>query len=109
MINKYRINQTEFLVIGEIPYQDLEIELLEENISLKENSFLPIFKCDDFILRIQGHKRTTDKLLMEEGIQSFNDLSHAYHLLRINKLEKSVRIRRLVEQKYTEIINKYLK
>ena len=55
-------------------------------------------------VRMIAKCRVPDVRLGEEGISTFNDLKNAYHLLRINSLQKSKRIRDLVEQKYQEVL-----
>lgn len=49
-------------------------------------------------------KRTKDKILEEEGISSYLDISAAYELLKFKSLNKSRRVRELVLEKYIEII-----
>ena len=118
MINKYTFSDTttSFLLYGQglknepIKFQEeIFANLTEFNIDLlnrKEEHKLPILNIKDFyITLLNPKKRVNDKILIEQGIESFNDLLNAYHLLRINQLNKPLRIRQMVEKKYSEIIN----
>lgn len=111
MINKYKFHDTSFLLyypLGEIPELGEHLELLEENVNLelnKEDHMLPIANFIEFILAGTGKKRTRDRILEEEGISTFYDLQCAYNLMRNKLLSKSARIRKFVEDKYSEIIN----
>lgn len=111
MINKYKFNDTEFLLyyqFGIIPALGDHVELLEENLDIETNLAdhqLPISNFLDFILAGSGKKRTRDRILEENGISSFYDLQCAYNLLRAHQLNKPARVRKFVEEKYSDIIN----
>ena len=113
MIKKYKFragDEPSFLVygVGSLPAQVLNIELLESNIDLlsrPDDHILPIMNIQDLLTRTIYKKRTRDKILSEEGIDSFHDLTMAYNLLRNKELKKPLRIRNLVEEKYSELIN----
>ena len=113
MIKKYKFragDESSFLVygVGSLPAQVLNIELLESNIDLlsrPDDHILPIMNIQDLLTRTIYKKRTRDKILSEEGIDSFHDLTMAYNLLRNKELKKPLRIRNLVEEKYSELIN----
>lgn len=113
-INKYKFKDTndEFLIYTlkdalEFPSDSINLELIEENVKLIENKFLSILKIEDLFERIIKHNRTRDLILAENQINSFNDLSTHYYLIK-NKLSNlSKNVRNLVIEKYSEIINNY--
>ena len=114
IVSKYKFpgeENTPFLIYGDesFPHEGLDIELIEFNIDLMsspEDQLYPIMSVYDIVARmLTARARTRDKVLSEEGIDSFYDLQNAYHLLRIHKLNKSSRVRKFVEEKYSEIIN----
>lgn len=95
MINKYKNDEYEFLLIGEdLPESDENVTLLEKDVKLEDNSLVPIFEQLQF---------ERDKKLFAEGICSFNDLKHAYFLIKTKELQKSASIRKLVLAKYESI------
>lgn len=114
-INKYKFKDSEviLLVYGNIdmPIDNMNLELVEKNINLiesTENHLFPIFRDEDLMSRanpLLKNKRVRDIVLSEEGINSFYDLQCAYNLLRNYSLNKSTRVRKFVEDKYSEIIN----
>ena len=100
--NHYKFNDYEFLVYGEKFDFPENFELLTEDI----DPSLPGYRDLDLISidSVFAFKRTRDKVLEEEHIKSFNDLSNAYMLLRMKELNKPKRVRDFVEQKYIEVI-----
>lgn len=103
---KFKPTEAEFLLYGEeLSLPEDEFELLHEDIdpSLNEYRTLEILSFDDCLSRI-FNKRSRDKILEEAGIISFEDFAGAYYLLRNKQLNKPKRIRDLVEEKYSEII-----
>ena len=98
MISKYKTKDYEYLLVGDaLPESDDNNQLIEENVKLEDNSDLPIFE------QLQFEK---DKKLFREGIISFNDLKHAYFLIKTKELQKSASIRKLVLAKY-ETLSEY--
>lgn len=94
MINKYKINDYEFLMFGEnLPKPDNQVELIEENVRLEDNQLLPIFEQYSEI----------DRKLFREGINNFNDLRNAYFLIKTKELNKSKSIREAVIAKYNTL------
>ena len=95
MINKYKNGEYEFLLIGEdLPGSDENVTLLEKDVKLEDNPLVPIFEQLQF---------ERDKKLFAEGICSFDDLKHAYFLIKTKELQKSASIRKLVLAKYESI------
>lgn len=103
---KFKPTEAEFLLYGEeISLPEEEFELLHENIdpSLNEYRTLELLNYNDCLFRVTN-KRSSDKVLEEVGIISFEDLAGAYYLLRNKQLNMPKRVRDLVEVKYSEII-----
>ena len=101
-------NEKQILIYGdelEIP-ESFGLTLIAEDIdpSLEQYRKLPLYNKELLILTVFG-KRNREKVLEEEHISSFDDLSNAYFLLKIKQLNKSRRVREFVEQKYIEIID----
>ena len=95
MINKYKQKDFEYLLIGDnLPESDENNILLEENVKIEDNQLLPIFEQFGF---------ERDKKLFIEGICSFEDLKHAYFLIKTKELQKSASIRKLVIEKYESL------
>lgn len=115
MVNKYVFNNQEFLIYNDnvqspIAFKDIQIVCIEKNIDLlnkPEYHKLPILKFDDFIKLVYGHRTgpVRDRVLESERIRSFYDLQCAYNLLRNQQLQKSARVRKFVEEKYSEIMD----
>lgn len=72
----------------------------------KKDIELPIFNEDTLFDTIQG-KRTEDKILVENGIESIQDLSECYCQIRNKVSNLSKKVRDLVIKKYSDIINNY--
>lgn len=72
----------------------------------KKDIELPIFNEDTLFDTMQG-KRTEDKILVENGIESIQDLSECYCQIRNKVSNLSKKIRDLVIKKYSDIINNY--
>lgn len=110
MINKYKTDH-EFLIFGEninFP-EDLNITLIEENADLNTNKDLPIYNYNDLFLTLLNPKlRTTDKLLIENGILTFHNIKDAYFLIRYKACPLTKRVRDLVVKKYTTILDHVL-
>lgn len=70
----------------------------------KEDIELPIFKQGTFLNTI-NKERTSDKILIENGIESIQDLTDCYYHIRNKVSNLSKRVRDLVIEKYSEIIN----
>lgn len=106
--NHYRLNPgVEVLLYGEeLNLPDfLKAELIKEDVdpSAEEYRHLDLLNRNLLVESILG-KRNRDKVLEEEHITSFNDLSNAYFLVKAKALNKSRRVREYVEEKYAEII-----
>jgi hypothetical protein len=80
-------------------------ELIKEDVdpSTEEYRHLNLLNRNLLVESILG-KRTRDKVLEEERITSFDDLSNAYFLVKAKALNKSRRVREFVEEKYAEVI-----
>jgi hypothetical protein len=72
----------------------------------KKDIELPIFNEDTLFDTMQG-KRTEDKILIENGIESIQDLSECYCQIRNKVSNLSKKVRDLVIKKYSDIINNY--
>ena len=95
MINKYKQQGYEYLLIGDnLPESDEINTLIEENVKLKDNLDLDIFDQLAF---------ERDKKLFKENIATFNDLKHAYFLIKTKELQKPASIRKLVLEKYESL------
>lgn len=109
MISVYKIFQGEEVIIyGEniqLP-EFLKFELVKENIdpSAEEYRNLAILNFEMLMNSILG-KRTRDRILEENGINTFNDLSMEYFLIRTVASNKSRQVRDYVVEKYSEILN----
>lgn len=106
--NHYRIikDNSEFLLYGEdLPTSNDDIELLHEDVDpgKPEYQLLQIIHVDTFFERM-FKRRTREIILEEEGIICFIDLLAAYELLKRKQLNKSARVRKLIEEKYAEVI-----
>ena len=106
--NHYRLKPgIEVLLYGEeLNLPDfLKAELIKEDVdpSTEEYRHLDLLDRNLLIESVLG-KRTRDKVLEEEHITSFDDLSNAYFLIKAESLNKSRRVREFVEEKYAEII-----
>jgi len=106
--NHYRLKPgVEVLLYGEeLRLPDfLKADLIKEDVdpSTEEYRHLDILNRNLLIESILG-KRSRDKVLEEEHISSFDDLSNAYFLVKAKALNKSKRVREFVEEKYAEVI-----
>lgn len=106
--NHYRLKPgVEVLLYGEeLRLPDfLKADLIKEDVdpSTEEYRHLDILNRNLLIESILG-KRSRDKVLEEEHISSFDDLSNAYFLVKVKALNKSKRVREFVEEKYAEVI-----
>lgn len=106
--NHYRLKPgVEVLLYGEeLNLPDfLKAELIKEDVdpSTEEYRHLDLLDRDLLVQSVLG-KRTRDKVLEDERITSFDDLSNAYFLVKAKALNKSRRVREFVEEKYAEII-----
>lgn len=93
----------ECLFYGEEPFEiPSGFELIEENSNIisKENQNLELLKVSDFM-----NFKSRDKVLEEEGIKSYIDLANAYFLIKCKELQKPRRVREMVIDKYTEILD----
>lgn len=106
------------LVLCKTP-DNLEFVLysLNDDISIPEESKIQLqdIKIEDYphtqimsyidlqISSLRPSYRTDTKKLAEEGISTYDDLKNAYFLLRNKQLKKSLSIRKLVEQRYSDI------
>lgn len=113
-LNKYKLkdSDTELLIYTmtdelSLPLDDLSLELIQENPVLEENKFIPLIKAEDLLERIMTHGRTRDTVLSEESIDSWNNLKAAYYAMRNRILYFSKRVREMITDKYSEIINEY--
>jgi hypothetical protein len=120
-LNKYKLTEysteaSEFLIYGkdnfEIPKEIKEIELVQENLNKAEldaNFDLVLYEYTDFMilfLPFKGkQKRTRDKILFDAGVVSWGDLEVAYYNIRKHQSNFSKKVRELVVEKYSEIIN----
>lgn len=107
MTNHYKFGQMELLIYNvEAPLPEAwQLELVTEDVDPSDEKYrhLPLFERESFFFGALG-KRTRDRVLEEEGIISFDDLSNAYFLYMNKLLKKPVRIREFVKEKYSEII-----
>ena len=106
--NHYKIikDNSEFLLYGDdLPESNDDIELLHEDVDPGdlEYQLLQIIHVNTFFERL-FKKRTREVILEEEGIICFIDLLAAYELLKRKQLNKSAKVRKLVEEKYSEVI-----
>ena len=114
-LNKYKLkdSDTELLIYTlteelSLPLDDLNLELIEEHPNLEENKFIPILKAEDLLTRLIGkQRRTRDVILSEESIDSWNNLKAAYYAMRNRILYFSKRVREMITDKYSEIVNEY--
>lgn len=113
-LNKYKLkdSNTELLIYTltdelTLPLEDLNLELIEESSNLEENKFLELIKAEDLLERIVTHKRTRDIVLVEESINSWNNLKTAYYAMRNRLIYFPKRIRDFITEKYSEIVNNY--
>ena len=113
-LNKYKLkdSDTELLIYTlteelSLPLDDLNLELIQENPVLEENKFIPLIKAEDLLERIMTHRRTRDTVLSEESIDSWNNLKAAYYAMRNRILYFSKRVRGMITDKYSEIVNEY--
>lgn len=120
-LNKYKltgyfIGTSEFLVYGkddfEIPKEIKEIKLVQENLNKEElyaNFDLALYEYTDFMilfLPFKGkQKRTRDKILFDAKVVSWGDLDVEYYNIRKHQSNLSKKVRELVVEKYSEIIN----
>lgn len=107
--NHYKFGDSDILVYGEKDFEIpeyLKFELKEKNVdpSREDLKDFPIFRFDLLLLSTL-HKRNRENILDEEKIISYSDLASAYFLIKIKSLRKSKRVRELVFEKYTEILN----
>ena len=115
ILNKYKLKDSnqELLIYTlqedlSMPLDDLNLELIEEHPNLEENKFIPILKAEDLLTRLIGkQRRTRDVILSEESIDSWNNLKAAYYAMRNRILYFSKRIREMITDKYSEIVNEY--
>lgn len=115
ILNKYKLKDSdqELLIYTlqedlSMPLDDLNLELIEEHPNLEENKFVPILKAEDLLTRIIGkQRRTRDVILSEESIDSWNNLKAAYYAMRNRILYFSKRVREMITDKYSEIVNEY--
>lgn len=114
ILNKYKFKDSdnEFLIYTlteelSMPLDDLNLELIEENPDLEANKLLPLIKAEDLLERIVKHSRTRDVILSEESIDSWNNLKAAYYAMRNHILYFSKRVREMITDKYSEIVNDY--
>lgn len=80
MLNKYVLNNEEFLVFGEdIKFpEELGVTLVEENVPIDGNVDLPIYTYTDFLVSlIQPGSKTVDKVLFNYNIKSIRDIMNA--------------------------------
>ena len=114
-LNKYKLKDSdqELLIYTlqedlSMPLDDLNLELIEERPNLEENKFIPILKAEDLLTRLIGkQRRTRDVILSEESIDSWNNLKAAYYAMKNRILYFSKRIREMITDKYSEIVNEY--
>ena len=105
--NHYKLlsNGAEFLLYGEgefSPSPHWKCELLNKDINISDEKYrnLPLYNVMSTYY-IKG--RTPDRILESENIMSYVDLANAYFLIKIKSLNKSKRVRDLVERKISEI------
>lgn len=100
--NKYELQDKQFLIYGEEIKLPEAFKLLEEDIdpSTKDNCNLPIMNIKYF----NPFMRTRDIILDSEGISTYSDFVYSYFLLKQKQLSKSRRVREMVLEKYTELV-----
>ena len=113
-LNKYKFKDSdnEFLIYTlteelSMPLNDLGLELIEENSDLETNKLLPLLKAEDLLERLVKRSRTRDTVLSEESIDSWNNLKAAYYAMRNRILYFPKRVREMITDKYSEIVNEY--
>lgn len=89
---------------------ELRIKKVEEvaiNTLSNDNAYLPIFRLEDFVQSISpfNRQRTRDKILSEQGVETFKNLQDNYLLTRYKQSPLSSKVRTLAVEKYTEINN----
>lgn len=107
---KCKSNGLEFLLYSTsvtIDFNDFPPDIeIEGNVDPSHYPNLAIIKYENFVLKAFGlSKRSIDRILSEEGIETYNDLVHEYFLIQTKQSNKSKRIRDFVVEKYIEVID----
>lgn len=111
MLNKYKFTDTntEFLCYSdnEIKFPEgIPVESIEENVDPSKYGDLPILHFEELMIRgIYQKARTNDKVLAEHNCDTFNKLSASYFLIKNKSLNKSKKVRDLIEKRYADIIH----
>ena len=111
MISKYLFNNQEFLCFGNDMHfpEEMEVKLIEENVNLENNKDIPIYGYADLMtLFLNPRSRTTDKILADNHVITWNDIKNAHVLNQIRKSPFSKRVRDLVKEKYANILDNVL-
>jgi hypothetical protein len=108
MLNKYVLNNEEFLVFGEdIKFpEELGVTLVEENVPVKGNVDLPIYTYTDFLVSlIQPGSKTVDKVLFNNNIKSIRDIMNARTAIMHKCLDLPRSVRDTVLVKYQRLLD----
>ena len=108
MLNKYVLNDEEFLVFGEdIKFpEELGVTLVEENVPVKGNVDLPIYTYTDFLISlIKPGSKTVDKVLFNYNIKSIRDVMNARTAIMHKCLDLPRNIRDTVEIKHQRLLD----
>lgn len=107
MINLYKtVEGDELLLYGEninLP-EFLKLELVKENVDIKDYPYHAIARFDLFMSGILG-KRHRDTILEENKVNNFNDLCKEYYLIKMKQSNKSKKVREYIVDKYIELID----
>lgn len=108
MLNKYILNNEEFLVFGEdIKFpEELGITLVEENVLVNGNVDLPIYTYTDFLVSlIQPGSKTVDKVLFNYNIKSIRDIMNARIAIMHKCLDLPRSVRDTILIKYQRLLD----
>ena len=108
MLNKYMLDNEEFLVFGEdIKFpEELGITLIEENVPVKGNVDLPIYTYTDFLVSlIQPGSKTVDKVLFNNNVKSIRDIMNARTAIMHKCLYFPRSVRDTVEIKHQRLLD----
>lgn len=108
MLNKYVLNNEEFLVFGEdIKFpEELGITLVEENVPVNGNVDLPIYTYTDFLVSlIQPGSKTVDKVLFNYNIKSIKDIMNARTAIMYKCLDLPRSVRDTVLVKHQRLLD----
>lgn len=92
--------------------EDIGFVLLDEEVDLNIHGAYPLINIDDLYndltRNISKSKRSTDSILREYNIDSFYSLKFSYNLVRTTYKSFPKKIRDLIVERYSLIVNTYL-